>query len=117
MFGSVCCGIVLDKTHRFKYIYKFVIYIEFIYYSIFFILIYIFLCCTRRETTLAVYAFSMIGMWIYTFTLNAGHIAIVYVTSSLLGYVIYYSNWFLFFFIYVYAGSIWSDVSHFDSLH
>lgn len=39
----------------------------------------------NRETTLAVYAFSMIGMWIYTFTLNAGHIAIVYITSALLG--------------------------------
>lgn len=38
-----------------------------------------------RETTLAVYAFSMVGMWIYTFTLNAGHISIVYITSSLLG--------------------------------
>lgn len=56
MMGSVCCGIVLDKTHRFK------------------------------ETTLAVYAFSMIAMWIYTFTLNIGHIAVVYVTSALLGF-------------------------------
>uniref|UniRef100_U5ERN6 Choline/ethanolamine transporter FLVCR1 n=1 Tax=Corethrella appendiculata TaxID=1370023 RepID=U5ERN6_9DIPT len=56
MGGSVCCGIVLDKTHRFK------------------------------ETTLAVYTFTMIGMWIYTFTLSVGHIAVVYVTSSLLGF-------------------------------
>ncbi|XP_031621871.1 feline leukemia virus subgroup C receptor-related protein 2 [Contarinia nasturtii] len=56
MLGSVCCGIVLDKTHRFK------------------------------ETTLSVYTFSMIGMWIYTFTLNVGHISVVYVTSSLLGF-------------------------------
>ncbi|XP_058465771.1 heme transporter FLVCR2 [Malaya genurostris] len=56
MLGSVACGVVLDKTHRFK------------------------------ETTLAVYIFTMIGMWIYTFTLSTGHIAVVYVTSSLLGF-------------------------------
>ncbi|XP_055603517.1 feline leukemia virus subgroup C receptor-related protein 2 [Uranotaenia lowii] len=56
MLGSVACGIVLDKTHRFK------------------------------ETTLAVYIFTMIGMWIYTFTLSTGHISVVYVTSSLLGF-------------------------------
>ncbi|XP_037046859.1 feline leukemia virus subgroup C receptor-related protein 2 [Bradysia coprophila] len=56
MLGSVCCGIVLDKTHRFK------------------------------ETTLAVYVFSMLGMWIYSFTLNTGYISVVYVTSSLLGF-------------------------------
>ncbi|XP_058836278.1 heme transporter FLVCR2 [Topomyia yanbarensis] len=56
MLGSVACGVVLDKTHRFK------------------------------ETTLAVYIFTMIGMWIYTFTLSTGHIAVVYITSSLLGF-------------------------------
>lgn len=56
MLGSVACGIVLDKTHRFK------------------------------ETTLAVYIFTMIGMWIYTFTLSVGHISVVYITSSLLGF-------------------------------
>lgn len=56
MLGSVVSGIVLDKTHRFK------------------------------ETTLAVYAFSMVGMWIFSFTLNTGHIAVVYVTASLLGF-------------------------------
>ncbi|XP_058126581.1 heme transporter FLVCR2 [Anopheles ziemanni] len=56
MLGSVACGVVLDKTHRFK------------------------------ETTLAVYIFTMIGMWIYTFTLSVGHIAVVYVTSALLGF-------------------------------
>lgn len=56
MLGSVACGIVLDKTHRFK------------------------------ETTLAVYIFTMVGMWIYTFTLSIGHISVVYVTSALLGF-------------------------------
>lgn len=38
-----------------------------------------------RETTLVVYVLSMVSMWIYTFTLSTGHIAVVYVTSSLLG--------------------------------
>ncbi|KAL5287119.1 hypothetical protein ACFFRR_008205 [Megaselia abdita] len=56
MLGSVVSGIILDKTHKFK------------------------------ETTLAVYAFSMVGMWIFTFTLNTGHIAVVYITASLLGF-------------------------------
>lgn len=40
----------------------------------------------RRETTLCVYVCTMIGMFIYTFTLNAGHIVVVYITSSLLGF-------------------------------
>ncbi|KAH8321343.1 hypothetical protein KR074_002303 [Drosophila pseudoananassae] len=56
MLGSVVSGIVLDKSHKFK------------------------------ETTLAVYALSMVGMWIFTFTLDAGHIAVVYLTASLLGF-------------------------------
>ncbi|KAL7045994.1 hypothetical protein ACKWTF_002426 [Chironomus riparius] len=55
MLGSVCCGIVLDKTHKFK------------------------------ETTLAVYILSLIGMIIYSATLSTG-IIIVYITSSLLGF-------------------------------
>ncbi|XP_036332652.1 feline leukemia virus subgroup C receptor-related protein 2, partial [Rhagoletis pomonella] len=56
MIGSVVCGIVLDQMRKFK------------------------------ETTLAVYAFSMVGMWIFTFTLDTGHIAVVYVTAALLGF-------------------------------
>lgn len=55
MAGSVVGGIVLDKTHRFK------------------------------ETTLAIYALSMVAMWIYTFTLDTS-ILVVYATSSLLGF-------------------------------
>ncbi|CAG9824973.1 unnamed protein product [Phaedon cochleariae] len=55
MIGSVCCGIVLDKYHRFK------------------------------ETTLIVYAFSLIGMVVFTFTLSKG-IYVVYVTSFVLGF-------------------------------
>ncbi|XP_067633056.1 uncharacterized MFS-type transporter C09D4.1 isoform X2 [Eurosta solidaginis] len=56
MFGSVVSGIVLDQMRKFK------------------------------ETTLAVYAFSMVGMWIFTFTLDTGHIAVVYATAALLGF-------------------------------
>ncbi|XP_046661757.1 uncharacterized MFS-type transporter C09D4.1 isoform X1 [Homalodisca vitripennis] len=56
MLGSVCCGIVLDKTHKFK------------------------------ETTLGVYFFSLVGMVVYTFTLGSGFIAVVYITASLLGF-------------------------------
>lgn len=40
----------------------------------------------RRETTLGVYVCTMIGMFIYTFTLNNGYIVVVYITSSLLGF-------------------------------
>lgn len=55
MVGSVVCGIVLDKFHRFK------------------------------ETTLAVYSFSLIGMIVFTFTLDKG-IELVYITSAFLGF-------------------------------
>jgi FLVCR family feline leukemia virus subgroup C receptor-related protein len=55
MFGSVACGVILDRFHKFK------------------------------ETTLAVYALSLVGMVVYTFTLNEG-IAVVYFTSALLGF-------------------------------
>lgn len=57
MAGSVVCGLVLDKTHRFK------------------------------ETTLSVYAASVVGMLIFTFTLDCGYIAVVYLSSILLGSV------------------------------
>ncbi|XP_052748835.1 uncharacterized MFS-type transporter C09D4.1 [Galleria mellonella] len=56
MTGSVVCGLILDKTHRFK------------------------------ETTLAVYAASVVGMIIFTFTLDCGIIAVVYLSSILLGF-------------------------------
>ncbi|CAH2989603.1 unnamed protein product [Chilo suppressalis] len=56
MVGSVICGMILDKTHRFK------------------------------ETTLAVYAASVIGMVIFTFTLDSGIIGVVYLSSILLGF-------------------------------
>ncbi|XP_059058357.1 uncharacterized MFS-type transporter C09D4.1 [Achroia grisella] len=56
MIGSVVCGLILDKTHRFK------------------------------ETTLAVYAASVVGMIIFTFTLDCGIIGVVYLSSILLGF-------------------------------
>ncbi|XP_032527225.2 heme transporter FLVCR2 isoform X2 [Danaus plexippus] len=56
MVGSVVCGLVLDKTHRFK------------------------------ETTLAVYAASVLGMLVFTFTLDCGYIAVVYFSSIVLGF-------------------------------
>ncbi|KAL3281075.1 hypothetical protein HHI36_004299, partial [Cryptolaemus montrouzieri] len=55
MLGSVLCGIILDKFHRFK------------------------------ETTLAVYAMSLLSMVVYTFALDKG-IIVVYAVSGLLGF-------------------------------
>lgn len=54
--SSVVFGLVLDKTHKYK------------------------------ETTLAVYVSSALGMVIFTFTLDCGFIGVVYTTSFLLGF-------------------------------
>lgn len=78
MMGSVCCGIVLDKTHRFKLVDRETVETDRTTLTRLFPL--------HRETTLAVYVFTMIGMFIYTFTLNNGYIVVVYLTSSLLGF-------------------------------
>ncbi|XP_059089607.1 heme transporter FLVCR2-like isoform X2 [Tigriopus californicus] len=56
MMGSMVCGVILDKTHAYK------------------------------TTTLLVYLFSCLGMVAYTFTFRFGHIEIVYITASLLGW-------------------------------
>ncbi|KAE9540693.1 hypothetical protein AGLY_003938 [Aphis glycines] len=56
MVGSVVCGFVLDRTHLFK------------------------------ETTLVVYACSLVGMIVYTFTLSCGYIFVVYLSAILLGF-------------------------------
>lgn len=56
MLGSVFCGVILDKSHRFK------------------------------ETTLGVYAFSFFGMIVFTFTLDCGQMYVVYITSAALGF-------------------------------
>ncbi|XP_034245936.1 feline leukemia virus subgroup C receptor-related protein 2 isoform X2 [Thrips palmi] len=56
MMGSVVCGVVLDSTGKFK------------------------------ETTLAVYALSLIGMVVYTYSFFTGLIWVVYLASAVLGF-------------------------------
>ncbi|XP_076313105.1 choline/ethanolamine transporter flvcr2a-like isoform X1 [Tachypleus tridentatus] len=56
MVGSVVCGFILDKTHKFK------------------------------ETTLVTYFLSLVGMLIYTFILPAGNIWLVFVIAGFLGF-------------------------------
>ncbi|EZA58153.1 hypothetical protein DMN91_009054 [Ooceraea biroi] len=56
MLGSVVCGIILDKTHKFK------------------------------ETTIGVYLCSFVGMIIFTFTLDTDGIYVVYITAGILGF-------------------------------
>jgi FLVCR family feline leukemia virus subgroup C receptor-related protein len=56
MLGSVVCGFILDKFHHYK------------------------------MTTLTVYFFSFIGMMLFTFTIDLGHLWIVFVISIILGF-------------------------------
>lgn len=56
MFGSVLCGVVLDKTHRYK------------------------------ETTLVVYLLSLGGMLAYTFVLSAGPLWPTFIVTCGLGF-------------------------------
>lgn len=56
MVGSVVCGVVLDRTHRFK------------------------------ETTLVVYLLAVLGMAAYTFTFTVGEIWVTFVTAGLVGF-------------------------------
>ncbi|KAG7328492.1 hypothetical protein KOW79_008436 [Hemibagrus wyckioides] len=56
MVGSLICGIWLDKTKTYK------------------------------QTTLAVYILSFVGMVIYSFTLNLGHLWVVFITAAALGF-------------------------------
>uniref|UniRef100_W5MX13 FLVCR choline and putative heme transporter 2 n=1 Tax=Lepisosteus oculatus TaxID=7918 RepID=W5MX13_LEPOC len=55
MVGSLICGIWLDKTKTYK------------------------------QTTLAVYLMSFVGMIVYAFTLGLGHLWVVFITAALLG--------------------------------
>ncbi|XP_076834133.1 choline/ethanolamine transporter flvcr2a isoform X2 [Brachyhypopomus gauderio] len=55
MVGSLICGIWLDKTKTYK------------------------------QTTIAVYLLSFVGMGVYTFSLTTGHLWVVFVTSAALG--------------------------------
>ncbi|XP_070590541.1 choline/ethanolamine transporter FLVCR1 isoform X1 [Erythrolamprus reginae] len=56
MVGSIICGLWLDYTKTYK------------------------------QTTLAVYILSFVGMVIFTFTLNCGNLVIVFVTAGVLGF-------------------------------
>ncbi|XP_062252788.1 heme transporter FLVCR2 isoform X1 [Platichthys flesus] len=56
MVGSLICGIWLDKTKTYK------------------------------QTTLFVYLLTLIGMLVYAFTLNLGHLWVVFVTAGVLGF-------------------------------
>jgi len=56
MAGSMCCGMILDKTHAFK------------------------------TTTLVVYFMSFVGMIVYMSTMSCGYIVVVYFTACLLGF-------------------------------
>ncbi|TKS86475.1 Feline leukemia virus subgroup C receptor-related protein 2 [Collichthys lucidus] len=56
MVGSLICGIWLDKTKTYK------------------------------QTTLFVYILTLIGMLVYAFTLNLGHLWVVFVTAGVLGF-------------------------------
>ncbi|XP_034433139.1 feline leukemia virus subgroup C receptor-related protein 2 isoform X5 [Hippoglossus hippoglossus] len=56
MVGSLICGIWLDKTKTYK------------------------------QTTLLVYLLTLIGMLVYAFTLNLGHLWVVFVTAGVLGF-------------------------------
>ncbi|XP_046437919.1 feline leukemia virus subgroup C receptor-related protein 2-like [Daphnia pulex] len=56
MFGSVVCGIILDKTHKF------------------------------RETTLVVYGLAVAGMVAYTFKFELQYIVITFVTAGAVGF-------------------------------
>ncbi|KAF7201922.1 choline/ethanolamine transporter flvcr2a isoform X1 [Nothobranchius furzeri] len=56
MAGSLICGIWLDKTKTYK------------------------------QTTLIVYILSLVGMLVYAFTLNLGHLWVVFLTAGVLGF-------------------------------
>ncbi|XP_030649992.1 choline/ethanolamine transporter flvcr2a [Chanos chanos] len=55
MVGSLICGVWLDKTKSYK------------------------------QTTLALYVLSFVGMLVYTFTLDLGHLWVVFITAGALG--------------------------------
>lgn len=43
------------------------------------------LSCPCRQTTLAVYLMSLVGLVVYTATLGLGHLWVVYITAGALG--------------------------------
>ncbi|XP_060739414.1 heme transporter FLVCR2 isoform X2 [Tachysurus vachellii] len=56
MIGSLICGIWLDRTKTYK------------------------------QTTLAVYVMSLVGLAVYAFTLDLGHLWLVFITAGALGF-------------------------------
>ncbi|XP_036406353.1 feline leukemia virus subgroup C receptor-related protein 2-like isoform X2 [Megalops cyprinoides] len=56
MVGSLICGIWLDRTKTYK------------------------------QTTLAIYLMSLVGMLVYAFTLDLGHLWVVFITGGALGF-------------------------------
>lgn len=42
--------------------------------------------CLHRQTTLAVYVMSLVGLVLYAFTLDLGHLWVVFITAGALGY-------------------------------
>ncbi|KAL7992570.1 hypothetical protein Chor_016826 [Crotalus horridus] len=56
MFGALISGIWLDRTKTYK------------------------------QTTLVVYIMSFVGLVVYTFTLDLGHIWVVFITAGVLGF-------------------------------
>ncbi|KAI1897896.1 hypothetical protein AGOR_G00087990 [Albula goreensis] len=56
MLGSLLCGIWLDRTKTYK------------------------------QTTLAIYLMSLVGMLVFAFTLNLGHLWVVFITAGMLGF-------------------------------
>ncbi len=43
--------------------------------------------CLHRQTTLAVYVMSLVGLVLYAFTLDLGHLWVVFITAGALGYL------------------------------
>lgn len=44
-----------------------------------------FVPCLLRQTILAVYLLTLTGMLVYAFTLNLGHLWVVFITAAALG--------------------------------
>lgn len=46
----------------------------------------VYFSCFSRQTTLAVYFMSLVGMIVYAATLSLGHLWVVFITAGSLGY-------------------------------
>jgi len=73
LFGSILCGLWLDKTKAFKFL---IIHMEIGRFCIFLIF---------RQTVFVVYALSFLGMALYTFLIGLQRLWIVFVISGFLG--------------------------------